>query len=374
MIGPLKVLVAAGGTGGHLFPAVAVVEQLKKLAPNGVEVEFIGSADRMEARLVPEMGYPYTAMPIIGFKGLLTTSTFLLPLRIMQSVAIARKVIRRFKPDVVLVTGAYISYPAGVAARKEGVPLVVMESNLNPGKTNARLAPHAAAVVATFEESRRYFTNVDPSRLHVLGNPVRAQIPSPLNKEEARRSFGLDPDLPTLLIFGGSLGARSINRAVEQLLQHHAKDPMNMTYQVIWQTGKEHSPSVPTSIAERVCVLPFVTDMGAAYAACDLVVSRSGATTIAELGIVGKPAILVPLPSASTNEQRHNASVVEHHGAGIVVDDAQILERLGPAVDHLMTHADERAAMSAHMQQLGKPHAAENAARLVLTLVGRGQA
>lgn len=374
MNAPLKVLVAAGGTGGHLFPAVAVVEQLKKHAPHGVEVEFIGSADRMEARLVPEMGYRYTAMPIIGFKGLLTSSTFLLPLRILQSVAIARKVIRRFKPDVVLVTGAYISYPAGVAARKEGVPLVVMESNLNPGKTNARLAPHASAVVATFEESRRFFTRVDSSRLHVLGNPVRAQIPSPLTNEEARRSFGLDADLPTVLIFGGSLGARSINRAVETMLKHHAADPMNMTFQVIWQTGKDHVPSVPPQIAERVCVLPFVTDMGAAYAACDLVVSRSGATTIAELGIVGKPAILVPLPSASTNEQRHNASVVEQHGAAVVVDDAQINERLGTLVNQIMHHADQSAEMGQAMKALGRPQASHDAALLILKMTGRGQA
>jgi UDP-N-acetylglucosamine--N-acetylmuramyl-(pentapeptide) pyrophosphoryl-undecaprenol N-acetylglucosamine transferase len=374
MHSPLKVLVAAGGTGGHLFPAVAVVEQLKKIAPHGVEVEFIGSADRMEARLVPDMGYPYTAMPIIGFRGLFTTSTILLPIRIAQSVAIARRVIRRFKPDVVLVTGAYISYPAGVAARKEGVPLVVMESNLNPGKTNARLAPHAAAVVLTFEESRAFFPNVDARRLHVLGDPVRAQIPSPLTSEEARRSFGLDPDLPTVLIFGGSLGARSINRAVEKLLERLAADPLDLTYQVLWQTGKDHEAQVPKKIAERVAVLPFVNDMGAAYAASDLVVSRSGATTIAELGIVGKPAILVPLPSASTNEQRRNASVVELHGAAIVVDDAAISERLGPIVNDLMQQPDRRADMGAAMRALGHPHAARDAAKLVISLSGKGQA
>ena len=374
MQSPLKVLVAAGGTGGHLFPAVAVVEQLKKLAPNGVEVEFIGSEDRMEARLVPEMGYPYTPMPIIGFRGLFTTSTFLLPIRIAQSVSIARGVIRRFKPDVVLVTGAYISYPAGVAARKEGVPLVVMESNLNPGKTNARLAPHAAAVVLTFEESREFFPNVDANNLHVLGNPVRAQIPSPLTAEEARRSFGLDSDLPTVLIFGGSLGARSINKAVEDLLQRLSADPLDLTYQVLWQTGKDHEPKVPQKIAERVAVLPFVTDMGAAYAAADLVVSRSGATTIAELGIVGKPAILVPLPSASTNEQRRNATVVEHHGAAMVVDDVQISERLATLVNNLMQQPDRRDEMSAAMLSLGHPDAARDAARLVIRLSGKGQA
>ena len=364
----LKIVVAAGGTGGHLFPAMAVVEQLQRLTGGQCRPHFLGSEDRMEATLIPQAGYPYTAMPIAGFRGVTHPSTLSLPLKIVRSVQIARRTIKLHRPSVVLVTGAYISYPAGRAAIKEGVPLVIMESNVNPGKTNAQLAGNASAIVASFEESREFFPASVQDRIHVVGNPVRQQIKTSIDGQGARLGFALDATRPTVLVFGGSLGARSINRAVQKLVDRWTATQTAPPWQLIWQTGADYTAVVSEKLRGFVCSRPFLDDMGSAYAAADLVVCRSGATTIAELGIVGKPAVLIPLPSASTNEQRHNARVVERRGAAIVVEDEELDQRLGDTIDAMMIDERRRSSMATSMRTLGKPLAAEEAARIVLRI------
>lgn len=362
-----RVLVAAGGTGGHIFPAVAVVEQLQALTNNACDAVFLGSRDRMEHTIIPALGYRYVPMPIAGFKGL-HLSTLTLPLKVLASIRIARQTIREFRPHAVVCTGAYISYPAGIAAAREGVPLIVLESNLNPGKTNARLAPHATSVVVAFAESIARYPASLRSKLHDLGNPVRAQIDQRPNTRDARTALHLDPDRPTVFVFGGSLGARTINATIAQHLSSIAEQP----WQLLWQTGKGYTP--PTSVPDNVRVVPFVENMGVAYAAADLVVSRSGATTIAELGIVGKPAVFIPLPSASTNEQVHNAEVCVNRNAAVLVRDADLASSLVPTIVDLMHDAQRRASMATAMKELGKPHAARDAAMLILHESGwRGQ-
>lgn len=358
-----RVVVAAGGTGGHIFPAVAVVEQLEALTGGDCDAVFMGSTDRMETTLVPKLGYKYVPMPITGFKGL-AFSTLTLPVKVLTSIRIARETIRQHRPHCVICTGAYISYPVGVAALRERVPLVVLESNLNPGKANARLAPKATAVVLAFDESKGFYPDSMSPKLHVLGNPVRSQIHAAKPVDEARRAYGLDPHRQTVLVFGGSLGAHTINTAVERALPEIAERP----WQLLWQTGKGFAPQTP--LPPNVVMLPFLDDMGSAYAAADLVVSRSGATTIAELGIVGKPAILVPLATASTNEQQHNALVVEKNNAAIVLSDAVLKDILLPTIDSVMNDPDRRAVMSNAMLSLGRPFAARDAAQLVLRIGG----
>ena len=253
----LNIVVAAGGTGGHLFPALAVIEQLRALTNDRISVSFLGSEDRMEATLIPSYGYPYTPMPIVGFKGIRHPSTFTLPFKIASSVRIARRAIREARADVVLVTGAYISYPAGRAAVKEGVPLVIMESNVNPGKSNARLAPHAAAIIASFEESRAFFPEAIQDRIHVVGNPVRSQITSTMEIGGARVAFGLDGEKPTVLVFGGSLGARSINRAVQSMVDRWAATQTAPPWQLLWQTGKDFTATIPNRLAHVVSARAF---------------------------------------------------------------------------------------------------------------------
>jgi len=359
----LRLVVAAGGTGGHIFPAVAVVEQIERLTENHCSTVFMGSQDRMETVLIPKLGYPYVSMPIAGFKGL-SVSTLTLPLKVFSSIRIARAYIRLHKPHAIVCTGAYISYPVGIAAIREGVPLIVLESNLNPGKTNGRLAPKAAAVVLAFEDSVSFYPESMKSLLHVFGNPVRSQVSAHRDQREARQKLGLHAEKPTVLVFGGSLGARTINIAIERNLSSIATKP----YQVLWQTGKGFT--TPETLPENVTMVPFLDDMGSAYAAADVVVSRSGATTIAELGIVGKPAILVPLPSASTNEQEHNASVVSRHDAGVVLSDATVRNELLQTIDAIMNNPIRKTLMAQNMSTLGRPKAAEDAANLIIRISG----
>lgn len=358
----LRLVVAAGGTGGHIFPAVAVVEQLRAQMHDACDVTFLGSMDRMETRLIPALGYDYVGMPIVGFKGVRHPSTLTLPWKILQSTRIARATIRRVKPHAVVCTGAYISYPAGVAAAKEGVPLFLLESNVNPGKTNARLAPLATAIFLSFEESVRYYAPSLASKLVVTGNPVRSQIPSSKDAWEARAAWGLKPDMATVLVFGGSLGARAINAAMEAALPRFANAP----FQVIWQTGSAYT--FHATPPPNVVIQPFIDDMGVAYAAADLVVSRSGATTIAELGIVGKPAIFIPLPSASTGEQQHNAQVIENAGGAVVVKDADVLTILASTIEELMCNEEKRTTMATVMRSFGRPRAAADAAAAIIAM------
>lgn len=357
---PFRVVVAAGGTGGHIFPAVAVVEQLRQLTNDGCSAMFLGSTDRMETTLIPKLGYPFVGMPIEGFKGLRSASTLLLPFKILRSITIARRALRQHKPHAVICTGAYVSYPVGMAAIQERVPLFVLESNFNPGKTNARLARRATMVVLSFEESRKFYPPEYSNRLVVLGNPVRSQIRTDIPQTDARLRWGLEAGKRTVLVFGGSLGARSLNNAMASALPTLASAP----YQVLWQTGGQYE--APSNLPSNVVARAFIDDMGAAYAAADLVVCRSGATTIAELGIAGKPAILVPLPSASTGEQQHNATVVHNAGAALVVADAVCATELILTMDNLINDAEALTHMATAMKSLGRPNAAVDAARLIL--------
>lgn len=357
---PFRVLVAAGGTGGHIFPAVAVVEQLQRLTGDACSALFMGSMDRMETTLIPKLGYPYIGMPIVGFKGLRSASTLTLPFKIVRSINIARKALRSHKPHAVICTGAYVSYPVGMAAISERIPLFVLESNYNPGKTNARLARRATMVVLSFEGSVKFYPEQYHNRLVTLGNPVRSQIYSNLTQEQARLQWGLEGGRPTVLVFGGSLGAGSLNKAMTNALQNLSSAP----YQVLWQTGGNYH--APAELPANVTITPFIDDMGAAYAAADLVVCRSGATTIAELGIARKPAILVPLPSASTGEQQHNAGVVRDAGAAIVVADADCASLLVSEINRVMTERDMLVRMAEAMGVMGRPNAAVDTARLIL--------
>jgi UDP-N-acetylglucosamine--N-acetylmuramyl-(pentapeptide) pyrophosphoryl-undecaprenol N-acetylglucosamine transferase len=265
---------------------------------------------------------------------------------------------RLFRPHVVLVTGAYISYPAGVAAKQLGLPLVVMESNVNLGKSNRQLANAATLIALSFEESLQHL----PPHLHhkarVTGNPVRLNIQPGISSGEARSAFGLHQGEPTVLVMGGSLGARSINNAVQRMVEAwsaEAKAP----YQLIWQTGRQFVARVPDELKGAVVTQEFIANVGMAYAAASLVVCRSGATTVAELGVMGKPAILVPLPSASTDEQRRNAEAVALRNAAMLLPDAELGALLPSRIHELLSDPPRLEEMARCMQELARPKAAD---------------
>ena len=354
-----KLMVAAGGTGGHLFPAIAVLEQIDKLTNGNFEAYFVGNAHRIEGRVVPMKGYNLLDLPISGFPGLFSTKIFSLPFKIMKSKSMCRKLIREFKPDALLCAGAYISYPAASAAYAEKVPVYLMESNVVPGKTISMLAKKAKMIFTSFPESSKYFPENLKSRLNCIGNPVRNDILSLPAKEESLKKLGLSLQKRTVLIFGGSLGARSINNAALSAIESADKDSI----QFIWQTGKNFRYEGSHT---NVRAMEFIDDMATAYSAADLVLSRAGATSISEICVTGKPSVLVPYPLAANNHQELNAKVMEENGASIFAADDKIGSMLSDILSSLLCDDNKLEAMSASALAMAKPDAAEKIGREIL--------
>lgn len=355
----LKILVAAGGTGGHLFPALAVVQEIEDMRP-GVEFQFTGREDKIEGELMPKMGYDFFPINVRGLGRLFSTATIKLPFQIYRAFSKLKNILKSQNFDAVLCAGAYISFAPALAAKKMGLPLFLMEANVNPGKSINLLSKRADLIFTSFEESSSYFADEIRHKLIVTGNPVRREIRNMPERKDAAEKFGIDPGKKTILIFGGSLGARSINSATEKLV----KELKGKDIQIIWQTGKLYEGTPDTG--NNVRMHTFIDDMASAYAAADLIVARSGATTVAELAAAGKPAILVPFPSASNNEQKFNAKILEERDAGIMITDDQISEKMVPEVKKLMNNEKRLAEMSKNAKELGKPDAAEKAAEKIL--------
>lgn len=359
----LKVLVAAGGTGGHLFPALAVVEELQTLLKGQLIPIFVGNGEKIESRVVPELGYQFHKIPVKGFTGLMQLNTLTLPIKIFNSILKCRSLIRKHKIDVCICAGAYISYPAGVAASQEHIPLILMESNVFPGKTNRLLSQKATAIFTAFDESERYFPQPIKRKIRCLGNPIRRQLITLPNQLESRLKFNLDPNKKTILVFGGSLGARSVNLAIEKILPNFSDSDI----QFLWQTGSNYQPT--QDLPANVTVLPFINDMASAYASADLVISRSGATTVTELCVVGKPSILIPLPTAANNEQELNASILEEKKAAVMLPDEHLNDELEAVINNVIRDNKLLSWMGKIAKSIAKPDAAKKSAEEVLNIV-----
>lgn len=358
-----SVIIGAGGTGGHLFPAFAVIEELKK-TEDELKAFFVGNSEKLEARLVPQNGYSFTPIPIRGFQGMLSLSNLSLPFKILKSISVVKKIIKREKPSFALCTGAYISYPVGVAAKQMNIPLVLMESNVGPGKAIKMLASRADLIISSFEATKQYFAPEEQSKVVCLGNPLRTMFENMPRKEEARQKFGLLPDKKTILIFGGSLGARPINNAAAAAITQF--NPHEV--QFLWQTGREFFVS-KDSLAKNVVVTEFIDDMASAYAAADIVVSRSGATSVAEICYVGKPSILVPLSSAANNEQAANAEELQRQNAAVVITNCKVGELLAGTLKQLINDDERLRDMSIRAISLARRNAARDAVNAIKNLV-----
>ncbi len=359
----LRLLFAAGGTGGHIFPALAVAERCRQLCPDA-EIEFVGTRGRLEETVVPRAGYPLNYLWISGLQRDVSLQTFLLPVKIGTSFAQALRLLNRFKPHAVVCAGAYVSYPIGMMAAMRGIPLVLMESNALPGRVVRKLAPRATVVHVAFEAARSHLRG---ARVVVSGNPVRAVFSEAQDRNEARAHFGLSHDRPTLFAFGGSLGARSINATLDRIVERLLVEGV----QVIWQTGTSYAggehrePGLYRST--------FIHEMEKGYAAADLVLARAGATTIAELAVVGRPSILVPLPNAADDHQRMNAEAMERAGAARMLPDAELNARLHQMVIMLLSHKADLAAMAHNAAMLAVPNADDVIAHSVVELAARGR-
>jgi len=350
---PLTLVFAGGGTGGHLYPALAIADEIMRRHPDAVIV-FVGTEGKIESRVVPGRGYPLLTIWISGFRRRLSAGTLLFPVKVFVALLQSALILWRKKPDVVIGTGGYVCGPVVAAAQILGRRTLIQEQNSVPGATTRMLAPRADEVHIAFEHSGSYLRRRDNIRLS--GNPTR-DILGGVTREEGARFFGLDARKKTLLVFGGSRGAATINAAMAPLAGSLAGGGI----QVIWQTGDVDFETLRRAFGEyreEVKLYPFIEKMECAYAACDLAVCRSGATSLAELTRTGVPSILIPYPYAAADHQTENAKAMAEAGAGILVPDAEAATLLPAAVRGLLNDGERLQTMGKAARLLGKPGAA----------------
>ncbi len=349
-----RFLFAAGGTGGHLYPAVAVADEIKKLKPES-EILFIGTKDKIEGRVVPKLGYRFKTIWIKGFARNFSWSNLLFPLKLFVSLIQSVFISMNFKPKVAIGTGGYVAGPAIWGASVMGAKIILMESNSYPGITTRLLERYADEVHLSFESSKKYLRR--QNILKVTGNPVRVDLGT-TDKTEAKKYFGLDEHKNTILVLGGSLGASSINEAIVKALNTLIKNNL----QLIWQTGKNYYEQYKYLNFAPVKIFDFIDDMNKAYSACDLLVARAGATTIAELTVLGLPAILIPSPNVAENHQYHNAKSLADDNAAVLIKDDELDSELQKTILKLINDSNQLSLLSANAKKLAKPDAAKEIA------------
>lgn len=362
----LRIIISGGGTGGHIFPAVAIANALKAKRPD-TEILFVGALGRMEMQRVPAAGYNIKGLPICGFNRKNLLKNFAVLFKLWKSQRIAKKIIKDFKPVVAVGVGGYASGPTLNQCASMGIPCLIQEQNSYAGVTNKLLAKKASKICVAYEGMERFFPK---DKIVLTGNPVRQQLlDTQLTKAEALRTFGLEPSKKTILIVGGSLGARTINDSV----MAHLDELQNSGVQVIWQTGKNYFENIKQQLAKKSPMpalkpTDFIADMGAAYRAADLVISRAGASSISEFCLIGKPVILVPSPNVAEDHQTKNAMALVNRQAAQFVSDAEAPQKLIPLA--LSTVKDDQilGQLSHNIKLMALRNSAETIANEVFAL------
>ncbi|MBD5296125.1 MAG: undecaprenyldiphospho-muramoylpentapeptide beta-N-acetylglucosaminyltransferase [Bacteroides sp.] len=360
-----KILISGGGTGGHIFPALSIANALKRRL--NVDILFVGADNRMEMERIPAAGYPIKGLPVAGFnrKNLLKNISVLFKLR--KSLRMARKIVDDFQPDIAIGVGGYCSGPTLKAAQRRGVPTLLQEQNSYAGVTNKLLAKKAEKICVAYEGMERFFP---ADKIILTGNPIRKDLlDHAMTPEQARKSFGLNPDRITVLVIGGSLGALTMNESLEQGLKR-----LNETgIQVIWQTGKNFVERARKAAKgmKGVVVTPFISDMAAAYAAASVVASRAGAGSISELEVLGKPCVLVPSPNVAEDHQTKNARALSDRGAAVLVADADAREKLVDTLLQLSSDPKRLEEMKKAIAEMALPSADEIIADEIVAILNR---
>jgi len=362
-----KFIISGGGTGGHIFPAISIANALKKRLPDA-DILFVGALGRMEMERVPAAGYPIEGLPVSGFdrKNMLRNIKVLWNL--MNSLVLARRIVSRFKPEVVIGVGGYASGPTLRAASALGVPTLIQEQNSYAGVTNKLLAKKAKRICVAYEGMERFF---EKDKIVITGNPVRQDLFSVLpNTPEAYNYFGLDPHKKTILVVGGSLGARTINQSILAGLGRFAETDIQM----IWQTGKfyiEDARKAAEPFASPcLLVTDFVSRMDLAYSIADLVISRAGASSISELCLLAKPVILVPSPNVAEDHQTQNALALVRKNAAVLIKDADARDQLVNKAIELISNEEELAALSRNILLMAEKDSADRIVDEVMKLIG----
>lgn len=352
---PLRVLVSGGGTGGHIFPAVSIANEVRRRHPDA-EILFVGAEGRMEMQRVPAAGYDIKGLPVAGFDRRRLWRNFAVLGKLWRSLRMANGILRDFRPDIAVGVGGYASGPMLKAAQRHGIPTLLQEQNGYPGVTNKLLAKKADAICVAYDNMDRWFP---ADRIVMTGNPVRAAITAvTATPAEAKKALGFDPGRPLVLSVGGSLGARTVNEAISAAIPQIEKAGA----QLLWQTGKLYADECSAKAQGHpdVHASAFIDDMAMAYRAADLVVSRAGAGTISELELVGAPVILIPSPNVAEDHQRKNALALVDKGAAVMIEDAEATAKLGAELERLLADADTRRSMSQSIKAMSRPNAASD--------------
>lgn len=363
----LRVIISGGGTGGHIFPAVSIANAIREKRPDA-KILFVGAEGRMEMQRVPAAGYPIKGLPIVGFNRKNWLKNIPVLFKIMKSRNMAREILSEFKPQVAVGVGGYASGPTLNMAESMGIPTLLQEQNSYAGVTNKLLAKNARRICVAYDGMERFFP---ADKILFTGNPVRQNLlNTALTKDEAVRRLGLVPGKKTILIVGGSLGARTIN---DSILGNLPLVKQQQKVQFIWQTGKYYSEEIHNELQRRGCpenliVTDFISDMSEAYAAADLVISRAGAGSISEFCLLGKPVILVPSPNVAEDHQTKNALALVQQNAALYVTDAEARRILLPQAINTVTDPAKLESLGRNILQLAKPNAASDIADEVIKL------
>ena len=371
----IRAIISGGGTGGHIFPALSIADKLMELNPE-TEILFVGADGRMEMEKVPAAGYRIVGLPVAGLQRKLTLSNFALPFKVLKSIRMAKKLIREFKPDIAIGVGGYASAPLLWAAGRMGVPTLIQEQNGFAGLTNKILGKKAKSICVAYEGMERFFP---ADRIILSGNPIRKEIVAADEAmvKEAIEFYGLDPQKKHIFIVGGSLGSATLNNAMKKWIQDGC--PGGEGIEVIWQCGKYYKPSVDEFMAkaketglktEGIQYSDFIKRMDLAYAASDVIITRSGASSVSELCAAHKAAIFVPSPNVTEDHQTHNAMALVRKDAGMIVKDSEAYEKLMATACALVADPEKIALMEKNIAALAKTDAAMTIAEEVYRIIG----
>lgn len=363
----IRIIISGGGTGGHIFPAVSIANAIKALKPDA-QILFVGAQNRMEMQRVPDAGYEIKGLPVAGFDRKHLLKNISVIIKLLKSQLMARQIIKQFKPQVAVGVGGYASGPTLKMAGSLGIPTLIQEQNSYAGVTNKLLAKKASKICVAYEGMERFFPK---DKIIMTGNPVRQGLLKQVSREEAVKTFQLDPNKKVVLILGGSLGARTINNTLIAGLSLIKSNP---DIQFIWQTGKIYFDQVKAEVEKagdipNLYVNDFIKDMATAYAAADLVISRAGAGSISEFCMLHKPVILVPSPNVAEDHQTKNALALVHKNAAIYVKDIEAQEKLLPEALKVINDEAKLKELSSNIAKLALPDAAEVIAKEVLKLI-----
>lgn len=361
----LHIIISGGGTGGHVFPAIAIADALKNLRPEA-RILFVGAQGRLEMKKVPEAGYSIIGLPVAGVQRRLTWKNLLVPFKLLRSMRRSRRIVKDFKPDVVVGVGGYASGPVMRVAGRKGIPLLIQEQNSYAGVTNRILASKASSICVAYEGMDKYFPS---GKIKITGNPLRKDlIPGPGKREEALEHFNLSPNEKILLVIGGSLGARSINESI----MDHLEDFEKKKIQLIWQCGRHYHQQAMKAMSHlslpHIRLRDFIERMDLAYAAADVIVSRAGAGTISELALIKKPVILVPSPNVAEDHQTRNARSLSDKNAAVLIPDEDARHGLVTKAFEILEDESRARKLAEHIAEIAKPDSAKDIAEEVIKL------